>query len=71
MKVRNAWAHFNYNEWDDTKYIECFDLMEMLVKSFELSAKDEYKITVQLDKFKKNGNNQKYHAFAHYLYRYG
>ena len=44
--VRNEWGHCNFDHWTDLEFINCFQLMETLVRSLGLPKADEDK---QLD----------------------
>ena len=42
--VRNKWGHFNNTEWTDSFFNDCFDKIEVLIKS--LGLKDEGRTTL-------------------------
>ena len=45
-KVRNEWGHCNFDHWTDIEFINCFQIMETMVRSLGLPKPDEDK---QLD----------------------
>ena len=42
-KVRNEWGHCNFDHWTDIEFINCFQIMETMVRSLGLPKPDEDK----------------------------
>lgn len=53
--VRNKWGHCNFTEWDETKFLDCFQLMDDLVKTLNLADDQEKKLLRQLKEWKEKG----------------
>ena len=54
--LRNPWAHSEYRKLTDDKYIECFRVMESLVKSF-FQSEDQKRILDKLEERKAEGKS--------------
>ena len=54
--VRNEWAHCNFANWTEAKYISAFQNMENLVNNVGLSAEKKQNVCDELDSWKHNGN---------------
>ena len=52
QNVRNKWGHCNFTEWDETKFLDCFQLMDDLVKTLNLADDQEKKLLEQLKEWK-------------------
>ena len=67
-KVRNSWGHCNISEWNDQKFIDCFQKMEDLaVKLRNLPAVDKQKLLDEIAGWKNDGKLQ---SFALYTGRF-
>jgi hypothetical protein len=55
--IRNEWAHCNFAEWTEPKFIDAFQNMETLLKNVNLSSNDEKKLCDELNSWKSKGNN--------------
>lgn len=57
IKVRNEWGHCKFAMWTETYYNRCFELLENLIKSLDLSApmESETKILEDLKVWKRRG----------------
>lgn len=53
--VRNKWAHFEATEWSQEFFKECFDKLEKLVKSLQLTDGVEKSTLEQLSDWEKRG----------------
>lgn len=53
--VRNKWAHFEAAEWSEEFFKECFDKLEKLVKSLQLTDGVEKSTLEQLSDWEKRG----------------
>ena len=54
--IRNEWAHCNFAEWTEAKFLAAFQNMENLLKSVNLSSGDEKKLCDELNSWKDKGN---------------
>ena len=55
-EVRNEWGHCNFDHWTDTKFQNCFVLLENLLLSLKLPNADEAKILDDIRKWKERGD---------------
>ena len=53
--VRNKWAHFEASEWSEEFFKECFDKLEKLVKSLQLTDDVEKSTLEQLSNWETRG----------------
>lgn len=53
--VRNKWAHFDSAEWSEEFFRECFDKLEKLVRSLQLTDDVEESTLKQLSNWKTRG----------------
>ena len=54
--IRNEWAHCNFAEWTEAKFLAAFQNMENLLKNVNLSPGDEKKLCDELNSWKDKGN---------------
>jgi hypothetical protein len=54
--IRNEWAHCNFAEWTEQKFIDAFQNMETLLKNVNLAPDDEQKLCDELNSWKEKGN---------------
>ncbi|VDI23909.1 Hypothetical predicted protein [Mytilus galloprovincialis] len=54
--IRNPWAHCDFTQWNTTRYLQSFSLMENLIQNVSLSTFDEKQTLDQLVLWKSNGN---------------
>ena len=54
--IRNEWAHCNFAEWTEAKFVAAFQNMENLLKNVNLSPGDEKKLCDELNSWKDKGN---------------
>ena len=47
--VRNEWAHCNFADWDEFRYLDAFQKMEALVRSLGLPKNDTDGIVDELN----------------------
>ena len=55
VNVRNKWAHFDSAEWSQEFFKECFDKLEILVRSLQLTDGVEKSTLKQLSDWKTRG----------------
>ena len=53
--IRNEWAHCNFVNWTEAKFIAAFQSMETLLKNVNLSRQDEQKLCDELNGWKDKG----------------
>ena len=53
--IRNEWAHCNFANWTEAKFIAAFQSMETLLKNVNLSPQDEQKLCDELNSWKDKG----------------
>ena len=53
---RNEWAHCNFAEWTEAKFVACFQIMETLLKNINLSPEKEQEFCNELHIWKDKGN---------------
>ena len=53
--IRNEWAHCNFTNWTEAKFIAAFHSMESLLKNVNLSTEDEKKLCDELNSWKDKG----------------
>ena len=53
--IRNEWAHCNFNNWTEAKFIAAFLSMESLLKNVNLSTEDEERMCDELNSWKDKG----------------
>ena len=53
--IRNEWAHCNFTNWTEAKFIAAFQTMERLLKNVNLSTEDEEKLCDELNSWKDKG----------------
>ena len=53
--VRNKWGHFDFTEWSDTFFNDCFAKLEALVRSLSLTAEKEKKTLEDLHDWQTKG----------------
>ena len=54
--VRNEWAHCNFANWTEAKYISAFQSMENLLSNVSLSDETKQNLCDELNSWKRNGN---------------
>ncbi len=54
--IRNEWAHCNFTNWTEVKFLAAFQNMETLLKNVNLSPGDEKKLCDELNSWKDKGN---------------
>ena len=64
-KVRNEWGHCKSSTWTEDYYLDCFLLMEKLVKALNLRAVtlDQANILEELETWRKRGERPLIYAF--------
>ena len=50
--IRNEWAHCNFTNWTEVKFVAAFQGMESLLKNVNLSTEDEDKLCDELNSWK-------------------
>lgn len=55
--IRNEWAHCNFTNWTEAKFIAAFQSMESLLKNVNLPPEDEKKLCDELNSWKDKGRN--------------
>ena len=58
--VRNEWAHCNFANWTEAKYMSAFQSMENLLHNVSLSAEKKQNVCDELNSWKDNGNVNSY-----------
>ena len=53
--IRNEWAHCNFTNWTEAKFIAAFQSMESLLKNVNLSTEEEQKLCDELNGWKDKG----------------
>ena len=53
--IRNEWAHCNFSNWTEAKFIAAFQSMESVLKNVNLSTEDEQKLCNELNSWKDKG----------------
>lgn len=53
--VRNEWGHCKFATWTETYYLNCFQLMENLIKRLNLPAASETKVLEDLQEWRNRG----------------
>ena len=53
--IRNEWAHCNFANWTEAKFVAAFQSMETLLKNVNLSPQDEQKLCDELNGWKDKG----------------
>jgi hypothetical protein len=51
-----GWAHCNFSEWHNMKYLGSFLQMNQLVRNMKLAPADETRVLDDLSKWEQNGN---------------
>ena len=65
--IRNEWAHCNFANWTDAKFIAAFQSMETLLKNVNLSPQDEQKLCDELNGWKDKGKEIIIHSLEVFL----
>ena len=55
--IRNEWAHCNFTNCTEAKFIAAFQGMESLLKNVNLSTEDEDKLCDELNSWKDKGKS--------------
>ena len=53
--IRNEWAHCNFTNWTEAKFIAAFQSMESLLENVNLSTEEEQKLCDELNSWKDKG----------------
>jgi hypothetical protein len=53
--VRNEWGHCNFDVWKILKFLNCFRLMDSLIRALSLSPAEENRITDELKDWETKG----------------
>jgi len=54
--IRNEWAHCNFANWTEAKFVAAFQTMETLLKNVNLSTEEVQKLCDELNDWKDKGN---------------